>query len=71
KTNGLTEGHNGNKAERLGVEGLLALIGTLPPTDPAAHIDLLIKETHALNAGRHSDDLAVLRLDWGSRPSGL
>ncbi|MFD5625866.1 PP2C family protein-serine/threonine phosphatase [Streptomyces sp. NPDC127072] len=70
-TDGLTEGHNGNKAERLGVEGLLALIGTLPPTDPAAHIDLLIKETHALNAGRHSDDLAVLRLDWGSRPSGL
>ncbi|MFJ4834334.1 PP2C family protein-serine/threonine phosphatase [Streptomyces sp. NPDC088747] len=70
-TDGLTEGHNGTRAERLGVEGLLALIGSLPPTDPAAHIDLLIKETHALNAGRHSDDLAVLRLDWGSRPTGL
>ncbi|MFI6339065.1 PP2C family protein-serine/threonine phosphatase [Streptomyces sp. NPDC050535] len=70
-TDGLTEGHNGTKAERLGVEGLLALIGDLPPTDPDAHIDLLIKETHALNAGRHSDDLAVLRLDWVSRPARL
>ncbi|MDJ0465511.1 fused response regulator/phosphatase [Streptomyces sp. H27-C3] len=67
-TGGLTEGHNGATSERLGVEGLLTLIGTLPPADPAAHVDLLIKETHQLNAGRHSDDLAVLRLDWGSRP---
>ncbi|MBB5933889.1 PP2C family protein-serine/threonine phosphatase [Streptomyces zagrosensis] len=63
-TDGLTEGHNGAHGERLGVEGLLALIENLPQTDPAVHIDLLIKETHALNAGRHSDDLAVLRLDW-------
>ncbi|MFD0304380.1 PP2C family protein-serine/threonine phosphatase [Streptomyces sp. NPDC127119] len=69
-TDGLTEGHNGTKEERLGVEGLLALIGKLPSADPAAHVDLLIKETHALNAGRHSDDLAVLRLDWGGRPTG-
>ncbi|WP_434599849.1 PP2C family protein-serine/threonine phosphatase [Streptomyces sp. A5-4] len=68
-TDGLTEGHNGATSERLGVEGLLTLIGSLPPADPAAHVDLLIKETHQLNAGRHSDDLAVLRLDWGSRPT--
>ncbi|MFI8084308.1 PP2C family protein-serine/threonine phosphatase [Kitasatospora sp. NPDC086009] len=67
-TDGLTEGHNGTTKGRLGVDGLLRLIGTLPPADPAAHVDLLIKETHALNAGRHTDDLAVLRLDWGSRP---
>ncbi|MFH8793729.1 PP2C family protein-serine/threonine phosphatase [Streptomyces sp. NPDC017941] len=66
-TDGLTEGHNGASGERLGVEGLLALIGKLAPADPAAHVDLLIKETHALNAGQHSDDVAVLRLDWGGR----
>ncbi|MFJ6700622.1 PP2C family protein-serine/threonine phosphatase [Streptomyces sp. NPDC091272] len=65
-TDGLTEGHNGATGERLGIEGLLALISSLPPTDPAAHVDRLIKETHQLNAGRHSDDLAVLRLDWNS-----
>ncbi|MEU9189076.1 fused response regulator/phosphatase [Streptomyces sp. NPDC048484] len=70
-TDGLTEGHNGTKGERLGVEGLLALMGNQPSTDPAVHVDLLIKETHALNAGRHSDDLAVLRLDWGSGPTRL
>ncbi|MFF8833485.1 PP2C family protein-serine/threonine phosphatase [Streptomyces sp. NPDC015131] len=67
-TDGLTEGHNGAKAERLGVEGLLALIDDLPPGDPAVLVDLLIKESHALNAGRHSDDIAVLRLDWGGHP---
>ncbi|MEV6723731.1 SpoIIE family protein phosphatase [Streptomyces xanthochromogenes] len=65
-TDGLTEGHNGKTDGRLGVEGLLGLIDRLPPTDPAAQVDRLIEETHALNAGRHSDDLAVLRLDWGT-----
>ncbi|MET7362215.1 fused response regulator/phosphatase [Streptomyces sp. NPDC005562] len=68
-TDGLTEGHNGATGERLGVDGLLTLIGNLPTADPAAHVDLLIEETNALNAGRHSDDLAVLRLDWGNQPS--
>ncbi|MER7760961.1 SpoIIE family protein phosphatase [Streptomyces sp. NPDC097619] len=63
-TDGLTEGHNGAGPERLGSEGLLELIRTMPPTDPADHVDRLIKETQALNAGRHKDDLAVLRLDW-------
>ncbi|MEU9535805.1 fused response regulator/phosphatase [Streptomyces sp. NPDC048213] len=68
-TDGLTEGHSGADNNRLGVEGLLALIENLPPADPAAHVDRLIQETHRLNAGRHSDDLAVLRLDWGDMPS--
>lgn len=68
-TDGLTEGHSGADRERLGVEGLLTLIGSLPPADPAAHVDRLIQETHRLNAGRHSDDLAVLRLDWGDLSS--
>ncbi|MGW4726287.1 PP2C family protein-serine/threonine phosphatase [Streptomyces sp. NPDC004291] len=67
-TDGLTEGHSGTANERLGVEGLLDLIATLPAEDPAVQVDLLIKKTHELNAGRHSDDLAVLRLDWGIPP---
>ncbi|MFD4276405.1 fused response regulator/phosphatase [Streptomyces cyaneofuscatus] len=68
-TDGLTEGHSGADNDRLGVEGLLTLIENLPPADPAVHVDWLIQETHRLNAGRHSDDLAVLRLDWGDVPS--
>ncbi|MER5966362.1 fused response regulator/phosphatase [Streptomyces sp. NPDC002057] len=63
-TDGLTEGHHGSGRDRLGVEGLLRLISELPPNNPAVHIDHLIKEAQALNAARHTDDLAVLRLDW-------
>ncbi|MFD3775388.1 PP2C family protein-serine/threonine phosphatase [Streptomyces sp. NPDC058612] len=66
-TDGLTEGHNGTAAGRLEVAGLLELIGRLPPADPGAFVDRLIEETQTLNAGRHTDDLAVLRLDWDSR----
>ncbi|AYV31961.1 Regulatory protein LuxO [Streptomyces sp. ADI95-16] len=66
-TDGLTEGYSGTGIERLGAEGLLDLINSLPPADPGAHVDRLIKETQALNAGRHTDDLAVLRLDWDNR----
>ncbi|MGW5397660.1 PP2C family protein-serine/threonine phosphatase [Streptomyces sp. NPDC003952] len=65
-TDGLTEGHNGSAPGRLEVGGLLSLIESLPPADPAAFIDRLIKEAQTLNAGRHTDDLAVLRLDWGT-----
>ncbi|MFJ8043701.1 PP2C family protein-serine/threonine phosphatase [Kitasatospora sp. NPDC096147] len=63
-TDGLTEGHNGTTGERLGVEGLLNLINTAAPADAATQVDLLIKQTQALNAGRHTDDLAVLHLQW-------
>ncbi|MFF4449773.1 PP2C family protein-serine/threonine phosphatase [Streptomyces sp. NPDC001502] len=63
-TDGLTEGHNGDAGGRLGIEGLLPLINTTPSADPAAHLDSLIRQTRALNAGRHTDDLAVLRLGW-------
>ncbi|MFJ9518475.1 PP2C family protein-serine/threonine phosphatase [Kitasatospora sp. NPDC101801] len=66
-TDGLTEGHNGSTGERLGVDGLLALINASAPADPATHVDLLIQQTHTLNAGRHSDDLAVLHLHWDRR----
>ncbi|WP_455770734.1 PP2C family protein-serine/threonine phosphatase [Streptomyces cyaneofuscatus] len=58
---GLTEGHSGANNDRLGAEGLLTLIQTLPPADPAVHVDQLIQETHRRNAGRHSDDLAASR----------
>ncbi|MFE2553702.1 hypothetical protein ACFXGI_35025 [Streptomyces sp. NPDC059355] len=50
---------------RLGIEGFLPLINTTPSQDPAAHLDSLIRQTRALNAGRHTDDPSVLRLDWG------
>ncbi|MCX4776075.1 PP2C family protein-serine/threonine phosphatase [Streptomyces sp. NBC_01264] len=66
-TDVLTEGHNGDADGRLGIEGLLPLINATPSADPAAHLDSLIHQTRALNAGRHTDDLAVLRLGWGSR----
>ncbi|MFG2972129.1 PP2C family protein-serine/threonine phosphatase [Streptomyces sp. NPDC048331] len=67
-TDGLTEGHNGDSGGRLGIEGLLPLIDTTPSEDPAAHLDGLIRRTRALNAGRHTDDLAVLRLGWDLHP---
>ncbi|MFB6888906.1 PP2C family protein-serine/threonine phosphatase [Kitasatospora sp. NPDC056327] len=63
-TDGLTEGHNGTTGDRLGVDGLLALINTTPTADPGTHVDLLIKQAQDLNAGRHTDDLAVLHLRW-------
>ncbi|WP_420834019.1 PP2C family protein-serine/threonine phosphatase [Streptomyces antarcticus] len=66
-TDGLTEGHNGTAAGRLEVAGLLELIDRRTPADPGAFVDRLIEETQTLNAGRHTDDLAVLRLDWDSR----
>ncbi|WP_282204952.1 PP2C family protein-serine/threonine phosphatase [Kitasatospora fiedleri] len=68
-TDGLVEGHNGGTGRRLQVDGLLALIGTTAaadPADPAARIDRLIEQAQTLNAGRHTDDLAVLHLAWGS-----
>ncbi|MFJ8043343.1 PP2C family protein-serine/threonine phosphatase [Kitasatospora sp. NPDC096147] len=69
-TDGLTEGHDGGSGERLGVDGLLALINASAPADPAVHVDRLIARTQELNAGRHTDDLAVLHLRWDrSRPA--
>ncbi|MFD5885097.1 PP2C family protein-serine/threonine phosphatase [Streptomyces sp. NPDC060334] len=68
-TDGLTEGHDHTPTGRLEVEGLLGLIDRRPPADPAAHVDRLIKEARALNAGRHTDDIAILRLDWNFRQS--
>jgi hypothetical protein len=52
------------------VDGLLRIIDTLHVPDPGAHLDELIARTRALNADRHTDDLAVLRLDWKTGASG-
>ncbi|MFF8727195.1 PP2C family protein-serine/threonine phosphatase [Streptomyces sp. NPDC015171] len=66
-TDGLIEGFADDAgADRLGVEGLLRLIDTLHTSDPGTHLDRLIARTRALNAERHTDDLAVLRLDWNT-----
>jgi serine phosphatase RsbU (regulator of sigma subunit) len=63
-TDGLIEGYAGNSRDRLGVEGLLRIMERIETRDPGDHLDRLIAETRTLNAGQHTDDLAVLRLDW-------
>ncbi len=68
-TDGLVEGYDGDEGQRLGLEGLLPLMDGSPDTDPAAHLDRIIAEARRRNDGRHTDDLAVLRLDWTGLPS--
>ncbi|MFI2645347.1 PP2C family protein-serine/threonine phosphatase [Streptomyces sp. NPDC018610] len=65
-TDGLIEGFANSTGDRLGVDGLLRIIDTIHTPDPGAHLDELIARTRTLNADRHSDDLAVLRLDWST-----
>jgi serine phosphatase RsbU (regulator of sigma subunit) len=67
-TDGLIEGHAGHG--RLGARGLLRLIEEIPADDPDSHLDLLISEVRTLNADRHTDDLAILRLGWTTTPAG-
>ncbi|WP_333772543.1 PP2C family protein-serine/threonine phosphatase [Streptomyces sp. IBSBF 3136] len=69
-TDGLVEGFVDATGTRLGVDGLLRIIDTLHAPDPGTHLDQLIARTRALNAERHTDDLAVLRLDWRTQASG-
>ncbi|MEU6486866.1 fused response regulator/phosphatase [Streptomyces sp. NPDC046887] len=63
-TDGLIEGHQGDEDERLGVEGLIQLVDRIPAADADTHLDELITEVRKLNADRHTDDLAILRLEW-------
>lgn len=49
---------------------MLRIIDTLHAPDPGTHLDRLMARTRALNADRHTDDLAVLRLDWNTDASG-
>ncbi|MET8945785.1 fused response regulator/phosphatase [Streptomyces sp. NPDC004542] len=65
-TDGLIEGFAEGTGARLGVDGLLRIIDTIRTPDPGAHLDQLIARTRTLNAERHTDDLAVLRLDWNT-----
>ncbi|GAA2296812.1 SpoIIE family protein phosphatase [Streptomyces kunmingensis] len=63
-TDGLVEGHEGDEPQRLGVEGLIRLMDRIPADDTDTHLDELITQVRALNADRHTDDLAILRLEW-------
>ncbi|MFD8075071.1 PP2C family protein-serine/threonine phosphatase [Streptomyces sp. NPDC059718] len=69
-TDGLIEGHAGTGGERLGAEGLLRLLARTSVTAPDAHLDALIGQVRDLDGERHTDDLAVLRLDWGAAGDG-
>jgi serine phosphatase RsbU (regulator of sigma subunit) len=61
-TDGLTEGHTGPGRERLGTEGLIAIIKDAPDPAGQALIDHLTSVTRELDAGRHLDDVAILLL---------
>jgi serine phosphatase RsbU (regulator of sigma subunit) len=63
-TDGLIEGHSGPGSERLGVPGLIRLIAQAPAATVDRFLDHLVTSAQDLNAGRHSDDLAVLHLTW-------
>lgn len=68
-TDGLIEGHEGpGETDRLGVEGLLKLISAAPHGEPGRLLDHLVATAHALDGGRHEDDLAILHLAWGGGP---
>ncbi|MGY6021711.1 PP2C family protein-serine/threonine phosphatase [Streptomyces spinosirectus] len=65
-TDGLIEGFAGTGTDRLGPRGLVHILDTIHAPDPGTHLDQLIARTRTLNADRHTDDLAVLRLDWNT-----
>ncbi|HEV2638567.1 MAG TPA: SpoIIE family protein phosphatase [Actinocrinis sp.] len=65
-TDGLIEGYSGAGPERLGVAGLIDLIAAAPTGEAEPLLDHLMTRTRDLNAERHADDLAVLRLAWHS-----
>ncbi|GAA5019312.1 PP2C family protein-serine/threonine phosphatase [Kitasatospora paranensis] len=65
-TDGLIEGHVGDGPDRLGTEGLVALVRDAGPLAPDRLLDHLVTTADALNRGRHSDDLAILHLAWGT-----
>ncbi|HET9383159.1 MAG TPA: fused response regulator/phosphatase [Streptomyces sp.] len=69
-TDGLIEGFADTTEVRLGVDGLLDIIDTIRTPEPGTYLDQLIAGTRTLNADRHTDDLAVLRLDWDTGRPG-
>jgi serine phosphatase RsbU (regulator of sigma subunit) len=66
-TDGLSEGHSGEGAQRLGAEGLLEVIAAAPRADAEALLDHLVRTAQRLDSGRHSDDVAILLLDFSRR----
>ena len=63
-TDGLVEGHRGPGAERLGTDGLIALIEASPGLDGDRLVQHLARTVRGLDGDRHTDDLAVLLLSW-------
>jgi serine phosphatase RsbU (regulator of sigma subunit) len=63
-TDGLTEGHVGAGGERLGTEGLVAMVDAAPPLAGRPFVDHLATTAQEMDAGRHLDDIAVLLLTW-------
>ncbi|MEU5541266.1 SpoIIE family protein phosphatase [Streptomyces sioyaensis] len=63
-TDGLVEGHTTDSSQRLGTDGLLRIIEGGRHLPPPALIDHLTGTARSLDAGRHTDDLAVLVLSW-------
>ncbi len=63
-TDGLIEGYAGVGQRRLGVEGLLDLLADAPSGDPDALLNHVVTAARNLNAGRHSDDVAIMHLSW-------
>jgi serine phosphatase RsbU (regulator of sigma subunit) len=63
-TDGLIEGYAGPGSARLGAAGLVDLVANAPDPQAASLIDHLITVARRLNAERHADDLAILRLAW-------
>jgi serine phosphatase RsbU (regulator of sigma subunit) len=63
-TDGLSEGHTGPGSQRLGAEGLLDLIAAAPDAGTDALLDHLVRTAQRLDSGRHSDDVAILYLDF-------
>jgi len=66
-TDGLSEGHTGMGTQRLGVEGLRELIAAAPQAGAEALLDHLVSAAQRLDSGRHSDDMAILHLDFTRR----
>jgi serine phosphatase RsbU (regulator of sigma subunit) len=66
QADGAGAGGAGHAAERLGTEGLLRILAQTSEADPGTHLDRLISTVRTLNADRHTDDIAVLRLDWSA-----
>jgi serine phosphatase RsbU (regulator of sigma subunit) len=63
-TDGLFEGYAGPGDDRLGVNGLIDLIAAAPSQEAEPMLDHLMATVRGLNAERHADDLAILRLAW-------